>query len=342
MSDIEILCRKSLLGFTLPQLKSEFEKTGLTNLDAKRVFPWIHLKSARSFDIMSDVPLKVRKILEENYCIDIPPCEILQESRDGTKKALLKLDDKNCIETVFIPGEKRSTVCVSSQIGCAMGCRFCYTGTQKFVRNLTSSEIVSQVLFWGGKITNIVFMGMGEPLLNFENLSSALELLLSERAHNFSRNKITVSTSGIIENAIFDLAKFGVKLAISLHASDDETRSRIMPVNNTYNIKMLMSAATEYQKSSNTDFVTFEYLLLKGVNDSDRDATELAKLLRSVPGKVNLITFNSWPGSPFAGSDRDHAHHFLRILLSKGIRAIVRKSGGDDILAACGQLKGKK
>ncbi|MDR1333926.1 MAG: 23S rRNA (adenine(2503)-C(2))-methyltransferase RlmN [Holosporaceae bacterium] len=336
------IIRKNIAGLTLLQLKSEFEKNGLTNLDAKRVFPWIHVKSAKSFEVMSDVPLKVRKFLEENYSVGALPCAVLQTSRDGAQKALLQLEDGNSVETVFIPEEKRSTVCVSSQIGCAMGCKFCYTGTQCFVRNLTSSEIISQVLFWDRDVSNIVFMGMGEPLLNFENLSSTLELLLDEKAHNFSRYSITVSTSGIIENAFFELAKFGVKLAISLHAPEDETRSRIMPINNKYNIKTLISAAKEYQKASNTDCVTFEYLLLKGVNDSDVDAAKLAKLLQSIPAKVNLITFNSWPGSPFAGSDRDHAHHFAKILLAKGIRTTVRKSRGEDILAACGQLKGEK
>jgi 23S rRNA (adenine2503-C2)-methyltransferase len=336
------IIRKNITGLTLPQLKAEFEKNNLSNLDAKRVFPWIHVKSAKSFEVMSDVPLKVRKFLEENYSVADLLCATLQTSRDGAQKALLQLEDGNCIETVFIPEEKRSTVCVSSQIGCAMGCKFCHTGTQRFVRNLTSSEIISQILFWNRKVTNIVFMGMGEPLLNFENLFSTLELLLNEKAHNFSRHNITVSTSGIIENAFFELAKFGVKLAISLHASEDETRSRIMPLNNTYNIKTLIDAAKEYQKASNTDAVTFEYLLLKGMNDSDSDATKLAKLLQSIPAKVNLITFNTWPGSPFIGSDRDHAHHFAKILLAKGIRTIVRKSRGEDILAACGQLKGEK
>jgi 23S rRNA (adenine2503-C2)-methyltransferase len=334
--------RKNILGFTIEQLKSEFAEAGLTNLDAKRVFPWIHIKSARSFDIMSDVPMKTRKFLEENYSVDIPVCATLQKSCDGTQKALLKLDDGNFIETVFIPEEKRSTVCVSSQIGCAIGCKFCYTGTQGFVRNLTSSEIISQILFWNRNITNVVFMGMGEPLLNFKNLSNVLELLLDRRIYNFSRNKITVSTSGIIESAVSDLAKFGVKLAISLHASDDETRSRIMPINNRYNIKMLVAAAREYQKAGNTDYITFEYLLLKGINDSDTDAAKLVKLLKSVPCKVNLIIFNEWPGSALIGSSRDHAHRFAGILLSKGIRTIIRKSRGEDILAACGQLKGKK
>jgi 23S rRNA (adenine2503-C2)-methyltransferase len=185
-------------------------------------------------------------------------------------------------------------------------------------------------------------MGMGEPLLNFENLSSVLDLLLDEKSHNFSRNKVTVSTSGILGDEIIQLAKFGVKLAISLHAPNDEKRSLIMPINRKYDIKALLKSAREYQKSSNTDFVTFEYLLLKDFNDSDADAFALAKLLASVPCKVNLIIFNSWPGSPFEGSNRAKADNFSRILLSRGIRTIIRKSRGEDILAACGQLRTQK
>jgi 23S rRNA (adenine2503-C2)-methyltransferase len=292
---------------------------------------------------MSDVPLRVRENLKEKFSLDRPECLVLQKSVDGTQKALLKLEDGNYVETVLIPEETRATVCVSSQIGCAIGCKFCHTGTQRFVRNLSSSEIISQIFFWkdvfGKPITNVVFMGMGEPLLNFENLSDVLKLLLDEKAHNFSRTKITISTSGIVGDALIELAKFRVKLAISLHASNDEKRSCIMPINKKYDIKTLFKAAREYLRNSGTDRVTFEYLLLKGVNDEDSDATELSKLLRSIPCKVNLIVYNDWPGSPFVGSGRNRADEFSRILLSKGVRAIIRKSRGDDILAACGQLK---
>ncbi|MDR1982742.1 MAG: 23S rRNA (adenine(2503)-C(2))-methyltransferase RlmN [Holosporaceae bacterium] len=335
----------NLLGFTLEQLKSEFLKTGLTDLDAKRVFPWIHVKLAQSFNSMSDVPLNVRDFLQSNYSIDRPECSTVQKSSDETQKALLKLEDGNCIETVLIPEAKRTTVCVSSQIGCPIGCKFCYTGTQKFVRNLTSSEIISQIFFWKDRfekpITNIVFMGMGEPLLNFENLSNTIELLLDEKAHNFSRHKITVSTSGVIENEIINLARWGIKLAISLHASNDEKRSYLMPINKKYDIKTLLTAAKKYQKISRTDHITFEYLLLKDINDTDSDASELIKLLKFIRCKVNLITFNSWLGSQFIGSDGNRVQNFLSTLLSSGIRAIVRKSRGNDILAACGQLKGR-
>jgi 23S rRNA (adenine2503-C2)-methyltransferase len=184
-------------------------------------------------------------------------------------------------------------------------------------------------------------MGMGEPLLNFENLSSTLELLLSEKAHNFSRHGITVSTSGIFGSEMANLAKFGVKLAISLHATNDEKRSRIMPINKNYNIKSLLMATQKYQKESRTDHITFEYLLLSGINDTDSDARELTRLLKSVRCKVNLITFNDWLGSPFIGSDENRIQEFLSLLLSNGIRTMVRKSRGNDILAACGQLKGK-
>ncbi|MDR2645893.1 MAG: 23S rRNA (adenine(2503)-C(2))-methyltransferase RlmN [Holosporaceae bacterium] len=331
----------NLLGFTLEQLKFEFLKNGLSILDAKRVFPWIHTKLAASFSVMTDIPLEIRKILEHAYSLARPRCLTLQKSRDGTSKALLEMVDGNLIETVLIPEERRTTVCVSTQIGCAMGCKFCHTGTQSFVRNLTSSEMISQIFFWKAEraVTNVVFMGMGEPLLNFENLSSVLELLLDEKAHNFSRNKITVSTSGITDDTIKSLAKFGVKLAISLHAPTDEKRSFLMPINKKYNIKMLLETARTYPQNSNTDCVTFEYLLLKDVNDADSDALALACLLKSVPCKVNLIAFNNWPGTKFASSTEGRRNEFVRIA-SNGIRVTARKSKGGDILAACGQLKG--
>ncbi|MDR2724351.1 MAG: 23S rRNA (adenine(2503)-C(2))-methyltransferase RlmN [Holosporaceae bacterium] len=333
----------NLLGLTLEQLKLKFLEHGLCALDAKRVFPWIHTKLAFSFDIMSDVPLAVRKILKNNYTLARPKCSVLQKSSDGTQKALLEMEDGNSVESVFIPDARRTTVCISTQIGCAVGCKFCHSGTQRFIRNLSSSEIISQIFFWKAEksITNIVFMGMGEPLLNFENLSNVLSLLLNKKAHNFSRHKITISTSGIIEKAITNLAKFGVKLAISLHASSDEKRSFLMPINNRYPIKMLLAAAEEYRKSSNTSCVTFEYLLLRDFNDTEIDALELARLLKSCNCKVNLIMYNNWPGAPFFGSDENRANEFSRTLLSHNIRTLLRKSKGIDILAACGQLKGK-
>jgi 23S rRNA (adenine2503-C2)-methyltransferase len=336
--------KESILGLPLDDLKKKFQENGLSDLDAKRVFPWIHARPlALSFDDMSDVPKRVRAVLSQLFLLALPKCNNIRLSKDGTQKALLEFDD-SCTETVFIPDENRNTVCVSSQIGCALGCKFCCTGTQGFSRNLSSSEIISQIFFWKSMekaITNVVFMGMGEPILNAQSLFYTLELLLSEKAHNFSRNKITVSTSGIADNSVLDLAKFGVKLAISLHAADDEKRSMLMPINKKYNLKSILAIAREYLKASNTDNVTFEYILLSGVNDSDEDAMNLVSLLRSFGAhcRVNLIMFNSWDGTSFAGSSKEKAHYFLRLLLSKGIRAIIRKSRGCDIMAACGQLK---
>ncbi|MDR0555651.1 MAG: 23S rRNA (adenine(2503)-C(2))-methyltransferase RlmN [Holosporaceae bacterium] len=339
-----------ILGLSLEELKLKFLKNGFTSLDAKRVFPWIHMKLAKSFDVMSDVPKCVRETLPDFFSIVRPECKTKQKSLDGTQKVLLEFSDGECVETVFIPDEKRNTICISTQIGCIIGCKFCHTGTQKFSRNLTSSEIMSQMFFWkdiqnesnGSSITNIVFMGMGEPLLNSKNLFNALNLLLDEKIHNFSRNKITVSTSGIVNGSIEKLAKFGVKLAISLHASSDEKRAFLMPINKKYNISNVLNAARKYLYFSNVDYVTFEYLLLSGVNDSDNDAIELAYLLKNfgIQCKVNLILFNDWFGTEFRASSKGHT--FLRILLSKGIRTIIRKSRGDDIFAACGQLKSER
>ncbi|GHT91658.1 dual-specificity RNA methyltransferase RlmN [Alphaproteobacteria bacterium] len=338
----------SILGLTFDALEREFSEIGLTRLDAKRVFPWIHMKCASSFDVMTDVPHKVRAVLEDRFSLERPKCCNLQKSSDGTQKALLEFHDGHQIETVFIPEEKRNTVCLSAQVGCAMGCKFCNTGRQLFSRNLTASEIMAQVFFWKDlllesaeqrNLTNLVFMGMGEPMLNAESLFDALELLLGEKTHNFSRNKVTVSTAGIIEADLLKLAQFGVKLAISLHAPNDAKRSELMPINRKYDIETVLNAAKEYLSLSNTEHVSFEYLLLYGVNDSDDDARQLAKLLANIHCKVNLIMFNNWSGSIFIGSPRVRADAFLSILLSKGIRTIIRKSRGDDILAACGQLK---
>ncbi|MDR0677700.1 MAG: 23S rRNA (adenine(2503)-C(2))-methyltransferase RlmN [Holosporaceae bacterium] len=331
---------QSLLGLTLEQIKSEFVCHGFTVLDAKRVFPWIHSKRVESFDVMSDLPCNVREALKSTFSLDRPFCKSMQKSLDGTQKALLELEDGNSIETVLITSDKRTTVCLSSQVGCSIGCKFCRTGTQSSVRNLSSSEIMSQYFFWNNSlITNVVFMGMGEPLLNYENVATTLELLLNKKIYNFSRNKITISTSGIIEDSIYDLAKFGVKLAISLHAPDNEKRSSLMPINKKYDIETLIKTAEKYRINSNTSHVTFEYLLLKDVNDSDADAFKLAKLLKGICCKVNLISFNQWYGSNFAESSPTRTKQFLHILLSNKIFATIRKSNGSDILAACGQLK---
>ena len=348
------IVKKNILGLTQDQLKSEFIASGLTVLDAKRVFPWIHVKSVLSFEEMSDVPKNTRPILDELFSLERPVCKILQKSSDGSMKALLALSDGNSAETVFIPEKSRNTVCVSSQIGCAMKCKFCYTGTQQFTRNLTSSEIMAQIFFWKDmlkqqpskfdydSLSNIVFMGMGEPLLNYQNVANSLEILLGAKSHNFSRKKITVSTSGIATDDLEKLSKFGVKLAVSLHAPNDQKRSKIMPINNKYHIADVLKAAEKYLKLSNTDHITFEYLMLKNVNDSKEDAKQLVKLLHGIRGKINLIIFNAWPSCELQGSSRETADKFAKFLIARGLRATIRKSKGEDILAACGQLKSVK
>ena len=336
----------NLLGTTFQQLLNIFIENNLTAIEAKQVFLWIHNKCINDFQNMSNVSIKTREFLTQYFSLERGNCISLQKSSDGTQKALLKLNDNCKIETVLIPDKNRNTICVSSQVGCAMGCKFCYTGFQNFTRNLTASEIMMQVLFWKDnmknsetRLSNIVFMGMGEPLLNHENLCVTLELLLNEKCHNFSRQKIVVSTSGIIDNnAMKNIAKFGVRLAFSLHAPNDAIRTEIMPINKKYNIKKLLDAAKNYIKNSNTEYITFEYLLLKNINDLKKHALELVELLKNIPCKINLIVFNDWPETDLKGSDKNTANEFLKILLANNIRSTIRKSRGDDILAACGQL----
>ncbi len=331
----------NLLGYCLFNLKKIFVENGFTELDAKKVYPWIHVKLAKDFDEMSNVSLATREKLKETFSLSRGKCITLLSSKDGTKKALLEFEDGNRVETVFIPDDKRNTICVSSQAGCAMGCKFCHTGTQGFARNLTSAEIIAQVIFWKDQfpISNIVFMGMGEPLLNSENLFESLSILLDRKSHNFSRNKVTVSTCGIIEDQLYELAKFGVKLAVSLHAPSDEIRNTLMPINRKYNIEKILEATKKYKVESNTEKITFEYLLLDKVNDSEENAKQLIRLLRNFPAKVNLIIYNDWPTSKFKGTSREKANLFSMNLIKHGLRAVIRKSRGDDIFAACGQLK---
>ena len=340
---------QSILGLPLNELIHEFLKAGFSKLDAKRVFPWIHTKLTMSFDEMSDVPKQVRTNLPKFFSLDRPVCKILQESSDGTAKALLEFSDGNCVETVFIPDERRNTICISSQVGCLIGCKFCNTGTQQFRRNLTSSEIMAQIIYWierqkhlgKSPITNIVFMGMGEPLLNSKNLFATLEILLSKKTYDFSRNKITISTSGIITEAITDLAKFGVKLAISLHAPNDKIRNELMPINKAYNIETLINAIKEYYSKTNRR-VTIEYVMLKDVNDSLDDAKKLADLLKGLNVYVNLIPYNETNHIEFKKTDKNKILKFGAYLQEKNITVTIRKEFGSSIDAACGQLRSKE
>lgn len=331
-------------NYTFSKLLDKFLELGLSKLDAKRAYPWIYKKQADSVDCMTDLPLKVRKILNQTFEFRRIKCEKLLTSSDGTQKALLMLQDGNTIENVLIRDKDRITLCVSTQVGCQMKCRFCNTGTQKFVRNLSVSELVGQYMYWdmllkqqNEAVTNIVVMGMGEPFMNYANLCDWLEIMLD--TFNMSRHRITVSTSGITDNILEFGKRFGVELAISLHASNDLIRKSIMPINNKYNISNILETVRHYPAISNTDHVTFEYLMLRDINDFLKNAKELHHLLKNIKCKVNLITYNEWPGNEFKGSDTERVHQFQHYLKSKGIMCTIRKSKGQDILAACGQLK---
>lgn len=336
----------SIYNFSKQSLKAEFERVGLHKLDYKRIWPWLYRKLSSDFAEMSDLPQRSREMLQQNFCFVNSECVEHRISQDGTEKVLLKLSDHHCIETVMIPDRERSTICVSSQIGCACGCRFCYTGTQKCVRNLYVSEIIEQILFWHRRlhdnerqISNIVFMGMGEPMHNYRNLSEALRIMLDHEGMNISRHRITVSTSGVMDNILAMGEAFGVRLAISLHATNNDQREKIMPINRICHIEEIVRIAQLYPKTSNTKYVTYEYLLLSDINDTMDDAKALYELTRSHASKINLIEFNTWNGCEYVRSKK--AEDFYEYLLRCGARCSIRRSRGDDIMAACGQLNGE-
>ena len=333
------------------ELHAFIARLGQSPYRAGQVINWIYIKFAASFDEMTDLPAALREELKKTAYISNVNLLKKQVSKDGTQKFLFELEDGKTIESVLIPDKNRLTLCISSQVGCAMGCKFCMTGRLGLKRNLMAYEIVDQVIavsriITGGtlkpaRITNIVFMGMGEPLNNFDEVIEALRRLTG--IMDFSGQKITVSTAGIVPK-ISDLAKkgTGVNLAVSLNASTDEIRSKIMPVNKRYPIKELITACKRYPLSPRKR-ITFEYVLLKGMNDSKEDAVRLIKLLRGIKSKVNLIPYNPVPSimplqdkKPLEGQ----VLFFQKILTDAGITAIIRKSKGQDILAACGQLKG--
>jgi 23S rRNA (adenine2503-C2)-methyltransferase len=275
----------------------------------------------------------------------------MQKSSDGTIKWLLKLSDGSEIETVYIPQEDRGTVCLSSQVGCTLNCSFCHTGTQALVRNLTANEINGQLMLvmdylkdWPSgkntrKVTNVVMMGMGEPLLNYKEVSKAIKVMMSDDGISLSRRKITLSTSGIIPMIEASGIELGVNLAISLHAVNDELRDQLVPINKKYNLEALINACRNYPPLSNSRRITWEYVMIKGVNDRESDAKELINLIKGIPSKINLIPFNPWPGSLFETSTQKNIDIFAKILMDAGFASPIRKPRGQDIYAACGQLK---
>ena len=301
---------------------------------------------------MSNLAKPLRSLLAEQFVIDRPRVAQALHSKDGTAKWLLKFDDDQEIETVRIPEADRGTLCVSSQVGCTLTCRFCHTGTQRLVRNLSAAEIIGQLMLardafgeWptpddgSRQITNIVLMGMGEPLYNYDNVAKALRIIMDPEGLMFSKRRITLSTSGVVPELKRCGEELNVNLAISLHAVNDELRSEIMPINNKYPLAELLEACRNYPGISNARRITFEYVMLDGVNDSDQDARALVKLLRPIPSKVNLIPFNPWQGSPYRCSKPLRIAAFQDILANAGLSAPVRTTRGQDIMAACGQLK---
>lgn len=344
--------RVNLLNLDKPGLESFFTELGEKPFRASQILKWIYQFGAQDFDSMSNLSKSLRDRL--NSMAEIRPPEIVSEHRshDGTIKWVLRVDNLNCIETVFIPEADRGTLCISSQVGCALDCRFCSTAQQGFNRNLSVSEIIGQL--WVANqamgcrpredriISNVVLMGMGEPLLNFDNVVKAISLMLEDDAYGLSKRRITLSTSGVVP-ALDRLKEVcDVSLALSLHAPDDELRNQLVPLNQKYPIKEVIDACNRYiHGESRRSRVTVEYVMLDGINDSEEHAYKLVKILARLPSKVNLIPFNPFPNSTYKCSPQARIDAFRDILMAKGITAITRKTRGDDIDAACGQLAGQ-
>ena len=343
--------KTNLLGLTKAEIKSLLNKINLPNFRASQIWNWIYRSGTIDFNEMTNISKDLRFLLSKNFNIWRPKISSTHQSQDGTVKWLLKLDDGNEIETVWIPDEERGTLCISSQVGCTLTCKFCHTGTQRLVRNLSSSEIVGQVMLamdqlkdWPSAsenrlLTSIVLMGMGEPLFNYENVKKALEIIMDHSGISLSRRRITLSTSGIVPEIKKCGDDLGVNLAISLHATNDNLRNELVPINKKYDIKQLLDAVRSYARISNSRRVTWEYVMLKGVNDTAQDAKNLVKLIKGIPSKINLIPFNEWPCSPYECSEEDSINNFAKIIMKAGYASPIRTPRGRDVMAACGQLK---
>jgi 23S rRNA (adenine2503-C2)-methyltransferase len=362
--------RPSLVGMTRQQLADMLGELGVPvaqrGMRVQQLWHWIYLRGARTFDEMTSMSKELRGALDQRFTLARPTVAAEQVSLDGTRKWLVRLpgqrngEGAHDIECVYIPEAGRGTLCLSSQVGCTLNCSFCHTGTQRLVRNLTAGEIVGQILLardqlgdWsarapqrsdgaadGGRlITNIVMMGMGEPLYNFEAVRDALLIVADGDGIGISKRKITLSTSGVVPNIVRAGAEIGVMLAVSLHAVCDKLRNQLVPLNRKYPISELLAACREYPGLSNARRITFEYVMLKGVNDSLADAKALVRLLKGIPAKINLIPFNPWPGSAYVCSDWEQIEKFSEIIFNAGYASPVRTPRGRDILAACGQLK---
>lgn len=342
----------NLLDFNYQQLRNFFSEIGDKPYRAQQVMQWIHQAGFHDFSQMTNLGKSLRERLSLVAEIRLPEIVTCQKSADGTHKWLLKLDCGNCIETVFIPEATRGTLCVSSQVGCALNCSFCSTAKQGFNRNLSTGEIIGQV--WlavrelsqqngahDKQVTNVVMMGMGEPLLNFDNVVAAMDIMMDDFAYGLSKRRVTLSTSGVLPELERLREASPVALAVSLHAPNDELRNELVPINKKYPLAELMALCKRYFKNEPKRKVTFEYVMLKGVNDQPEHAAQLIKLLRDVPAKVNLIPFNPFPMTQYQRSSQATIDAFREKLIAKGINTITRKTRGDDIDAACGQLAGE-
>ncbi len=344
--------RRNLVGLSRDELKGALAEAGLEPFRAQQIWHWIYWHGVTDLERMTTVAKKTREKLAELFVIERPQIVTEQRSTDGTRKWLLRFPDGNEAETVNIPEEDRGSVCVSSQVGCTLTCSFCHTGTQSLVRNLTPDEIVGQFMIardsyneWPTPtletrmLSNIVMMGMGEPLYNFDNVVAALKIAMDDQGIALSRRRITLSTSGVVPIIPKVGEALDVNLAVSLHAVNDDVRDTLVPINKKWPIAELLKACADYPGARNSRRITFEYAMLKGVNDSDADARELVKILKPVHAKVNLIPFNPWPGAPYECSSNNRIHRFAEIVNDGGLSAPVRTPRGRDIHAACGQLK---
>ena len=343
----------NIIELSLDELEKFCLEMGLKSFKAKQIWNWLYCFGQTNFQEMTNLDKKTRSLLQDSSFIYRPTINKIHKSDDGTLKWLLELSDKSLIETVFIPQGNRGTICISSQVGCTLSCTFCNTGTQKLVRNLNTHEILGQIFTvidylkdWpmsktNRKVTNLVMMGMGEPLLNYQNVRKALKIVMSSNGLCISKRRITMSTSGIVPIIKQCGVDLDVNLAISLHAVNDKLRDELVPINKKYNISTLIDACKKYPSLSNSRRITWEYVMLKGVNDKKEDAFELLKLIKGIPSKINLIPFNPWRGSFYETSSSEQIKLFSNIIMKAGYPTPIRLTRGNDISAACGQLKSK-
>lgn len=351
--------KPNLVGMTRDQMRAALVAAGTPEKQAKmrvgQVWQWVYHWGVRDFALMSNLAKDYRALLAEHFVLEVPEVVTRQVSEDGTRKYLVRIAGGHEIETVYIPETDRGTLCISSQVGCTLTCSFCHTGTQKLVRNLTAAEIVGQVMLarddlgeWPVQgapknevrlISNVVLMGMGEPLYNFENVRDAMKVVMDNEGIALGRRRITLSTSGVVPEIARTAQEIGCLLAVSFHATTDAVRDVLVPINKKWNIATLLEALRDYPGLSNSERITFEYVMLDGVNDTKEDAHRLVALLDGIPAKVNLIPFNEWPGAPYKRSSGNRIHAFADIIYKAGYASPIRTPRGEDIMAACGQLK---